>query len=149
MTSSMQTEPTPCSSSADDVGLYKIPQENVMRVAPILAVWLQSALDVGHGKVPLWEILQRCEAGTLQLWAAIASGGYALAAAVTELQRETCLIWLLGGAQMERWLHMIGEMERWAQLEGCTRMEIHGRRGWLKVLPEYHMAHIVMRKELA
>lgn len=44
--------------------------------------------------------------------------------------------WLAGGERVHEWTPAdIGFFERYAAAEGCDRMRIIGRRGWLRALP--------------
>jgi len=43
---------------------------------------------------------------------------------------------------------MIDQIEPYAR-EGCKRVRIYGRKGWLHVLDGYEEKHIIMDKELS
>jgi hypothetical protein len=85
------------------------------------------------------------------LWLAIESGSV-LAAAVTQVtQRKNdrlCTIVACGGHDWERWGALIAGLETYARAENCQRMEIAGRPGWLRRLPDYRLVKIVIRKDL-
>jgi hypothetical protein len=85
------------------------------------------------------------------LWLAVESGSV-LAAAVTQVTQEKdhrlCTIVACGGHDWTRWGALIEGLETYARAENCRRMEIVGRPGWLKRLPDYRLAKIVIRKEL-
>jgi hypothetical protein len=85
------------------------------------------------------------------LWLAIESGSV-LAAAVTQVtqdkDRRLCTIVACGGHDWARWGALIEGLESYARAERCGRMEIAGRPGWLKRLPDYRLAKVVIRKEL-
>ena len=61
---------------------------------------------------------------------------------------KVCIITVCGGRDMTRWLPLIGDIEAYAKREGCTRLRIYGRGGWLRVLDGYTQKHIIMDKEL-
>jgi hypothetical protein len=48
---------------------------------------------------------------------------------------------------MKRWLPLIDGIETYARAEGCTRVRIFGRKGWL--LHGFEERHIIMDKELS
>ena len=50
---------------------------------------------------------------------------------------------------MTRWLPLLGEIEAYAKREGCARVRIFGRKGWLRVLAGYEHKHIIMDKDLS
>jgi hypothetical protein len=62
-----------------------------------------------------------------------------------------CAILACGGdneANLHDWLPLLGIIERYAQAEGCKRMRLVGRKGWLKALDGYREKHVVLEKEL-
>jgi hypothetical protein len=85
------------------------------------------------------------------LWLAIESGAV-LAAAVTQVtqhhDQRLCTIVACGGHDWTRWGGLIAGLEDYARAENCARIEIAGRPGWLKRLPDYRLVKIVIRKEL-
>ena len=85
------------------------------------------------------------------LWLAIDEGAV-FAAAVTQVtqqqDRRLCTIVACGGRDFARWGTLIEGLENYARAENCTRMEIAGRPGWLRRLPGYRLAKIVIRKEI-
>jgi len=85
------------------------------------------------------------------LWLAIEQGGV-LAAAVTQVTQQDdhrlCTIVACGGRDFARWGGLIAGLENYARAERCARVEIAGRPGWLRRLPGYRLAKIVLRKEL-
>jgi hypothetical protein len=85
------------------------------------------------------------------LWLAVESGAV-LAAAVTQVtqdrDRRLCTIVACSGHDFARWGALIEGLEAYARAENCVRMEIAGRPGWLKRLPDYRLRKIVIRKEL-
>jgi len=89
-------------------------------------------------------------AGRAQLW--VATDGEPRVAVVTRLRPTTvgtvCEIWLAGGRDRRSWLHFIKIIENAARLRGCVKMEIVGRQGWARVLPEYRPSAIVLQKHL-
>jgi len=61
--------------------------------------------------------------------------------------KKVLTVMFLGGRSMEEWLHLIAELEQWAKDEGCDSIEVHGRRGWEKVLG-WAVVSTVIRKNL-
>ena len=61
---------------------------------------------------------------------------------------KVCIITACAGGDMKRWLPLIDHIENYARGEGCTRVRIYGRKGWLRVLEGYEEKHIIMDKEL-
>ena len=61
---------------------------------------------------------------------------------------KVCIITACGGSDMRRWLPLIDRIEAYARAEGCRRVRIYGRKGWLRVLNGYREEHVIMDKEL-
>jgi hypothetical protein len=90
-------------------------------------------------------------AGRSLLWIAWNGQAVEAAAATILINSEigkVCIITACGGAAMKRWLPLIKEIENYARDEGCTRVRIFGRKGWLRVLEGFEAKHIIMDKEL-
>jgi hypothetical protein len=89
--------------------------------------------------------------GLQQLW--LAWNGAAIeAAAVTRLVliggRKICILVACGGRGRERWLPLIAGIEQFARNEGCAAMRIIGRKGWQRILADYHANYVVMDRKL-
>ena len=84
----------------------------------------------------------------------IAWNGNTIEAAATTILINTdlgkvCVITLCAGRDMKRWLKLIGRIEAYARDEGCARIRIFGRKGWLRVLEGFEARHVVMEKVIA
>ena len=85
------------------------------------------------------------------LWIAWNKQAIEAAAATVLINSEigkVCIITACGGNDMPRWLPLIAAIENYARAEGCTRVRIYGRKGWLRALDGYGQTHIIMDKEL-
>jgi hypothetical protein len=90
--------------------------------------------------------------GRSLLW--VAWNGRAVEAAVATILIKSeigkvCIITVCGGSDMKRWLPLIGQIETYAKGEGCKRVRIYGRKGWLHVLDGFEEKHAIMDKELS
>lgn len=56
------------------------------------------------------------------------------------------LILLAGGS--DNWSSLMVQLEEIARSNGCNEIEITGRKGWQRVLPDYEFSHITLRKSL-
>jgi len=86
------------------------------------------------------------------LW--IAWNGEAIEAAAATILINTeagkiCIITVCGGSGMKRWLPLLAGIENYARDEGCARVRIFGRKGWLRALEGFEEKHIIMDKELS
>ena len=89
--------------------------------------------------------------GRSLLWL-VWSGSVVEAAAATVLINsvigKVCIITVCGGSGMRRWLPLLEQIEAYAKREGCARVRIYGRRGWLRVLDGYTQKYVIMDKKL-
>ena len=53
-----------------------------------------------------------------------------------------------GGHDRSQWLPLLAGLETYGRAQGCAAMRIYGRRGWLKLLPEYRTTRVLLEKEL-
>jgi hypothetical protein len=68
-------------------------------------------------------------------------------AVVTELTTDrVCTIVAYGGRMAD--LHLLRELESYARAEGCNRIRIMGRKGWVRVLNKYRQPYVILEKEL-
>ena len=74
-------------------------------------------------------------------------------AIVTEIvdypRLRSCRYFLAGGTNMKVWFNPMKEqIEQWALINNCQRIELVGRKGWVKWLKDYKQKHIILMKEL-
>jgi hypothetical protein len=90
-------------------------------------------------------------AGRSLLWMAWNGRTVESAAATILINSEigkVCIITVCGGSDMKRWLPLIEQIEAYARAEGCKRVRIYGRKGWLQLLDGFEEKHVIMDKEL-
>jgi hypothetical protein len=58
------------------------------------------------------------------------------------------LVWIAAGQGLEHARSFLSEVERWFKSKGCSRVDIAGRRGWERALPDYEFRAVVLSKEL-
>lgn len=83
----------------------------------------------------------------------IQKDGKATAIVVTALgkigETPTGLVWIASGHELENGLSMLEKhIEPWFREKGCKLIEINGRKGWGRMLPEYRELSRVFVKEL-
>src|SRR5882757_6508046 len=86
-------------------------------------------------------------AGRSLLWIAWNGRTIEAAAATILINSEignVCIITVCGGSGMRRWVSLIDQIEAYAKREGCKRVRIFGRKGWLCALDGYAEKHIIM-----
>jgi hypothetical protein len=92
------------------------------------------------------DVLDAVAAGTAQLFP-VEPDGVIVTRLVQEPGRLVCLVWLASG-DLEPLLERYVDIEAWAAREGAVAMRIQGRAGWLRVLPGFRHAGVIMEKEL-
>ena len=111
---------------------------------------LSKAIEYSDGKETIENLYQRVRARDMQLWVVFS---YEMEAAlVTRIDqhpaKKVLSIPYLGGTGADRWLDNLGIIEDFAKAQGCEAVEIMGRKGWQKLLPDYDPIHVVIRKVL-
>lgn len=90
--------------------------------------------------------------GHKQLWMTEADG-VVRAVVVTQvyptLKGPICCVWAAcGDSGIESLLAVLAEIEKWARSMNCVALEIRGRKGWKRVLPEFEQTGILLEKNL-
>jgi len=117
------------------------------RVAPLL----DEAQEHTEGEVESDDFLESLTHGDMQLW--IATEGNELHSImitqiITYPQKKVLRIISIAGSDFKR-LYQFNEMvESFAIKTGCTSLELWGRKGWKKLLPDWESNYIVYTKDL-
>lgn len=83
----------------------------------------------------------------MQAWG-LQEGPKVVGVAVTKITGNTCeVVGGAGSAPYDAMRELHREIETWARTQGCQRMRLMGRKGWLKLL-NYTQTGIVAEKEL-
>lgn len=99
------------------------------------------------------DALHELNAGHLLLWVVWAEDEHELiAAATTRLidiaTGRICVITACGGKKLERWKQFVGDIEKYARDEGCIELRLMGRKGWVKMFPDFREPWCLLSKEL-
>ena len=90
-------------------------------------------------------------AGDQLLWLVISN--HIEAAVTTHLiktrDRPVLVITACSGSHRERWLPLLSRIENYARAEGAKCVRLYGRKGWQRALKDYHVEHVIMKKDLA
>ncbi|HLH96442.1 MAG TPA: hypothetical protein VKW08_15105 [Xanthobacteraceae bacterium] len=122
----------------------------VDRVWPLVAHLIRAAMV--KGRISEFADVERAVLdGQALLWV-VADPGTIWAAAVTQIAyvagEKFCTIVACGGRERTRWLDLKSALEAYAKAEGCAAMRIHGRRGWVRALPDYRLTRVLLEKSL-
>jgi hypothetical protein len=130
-----------------------IPQDGIERIWPMAASFLEKATNRTK-KIDLDSLRECADKGLMQIWIAYdPEEDEILSAAATEIVDyvsglKSARIMLLGGLELNRWREAIDTIEQWASDQGCSLIEIVGRRGWGRVYPEYVEIETWFAKEI-
>jgi hypothetical protein len=142
------TEPTDTSSSAK---LVAVPFHDVPAAWKGVGPLLEKAIDAGTGEINLRDVFDALVARRMQLWTAIDDNKKTVAAVVTEVQQHprlrVCSV-RLGAGNLDAIIKHIEPLAEWAKWAGCDALELYGRLGWARILKDWTMTHVVLRREL-
>ena len=131
------------------VGAMVLPDE-LDSLWPKIEHLIERGLKRGNGGYSAADIRRAIARRKKQLWLGVPDAGWAL---VTQLDLypagKVCHIFLLAGRMPRGWQTILFHVEQWAKSEGCKAIELRGRIGWRRRLPDYFQPAIYMRKELA
>lgn len=132
------------------VSVSTVPPQEARVYWPHVLPLLDKAIEFGWNTAD--EVFGLIESAQAQCWLAV-EGNRLIGVWVTKVEQSArgrfCLVWLAGGEQVNKWMPMVQEYtEPWAKENGCSEMQIVGRKGWVKKLPDYKWTAIVLRKEL-
>lgn len=119
-------EPSTTSSSVRLVGVqwYSV-WDYWDKAAPLI----EKAIPYSDEPYTLEQIKEGIINRDFQLWM-IFEGAEVLAAGVTQITREHCWIFALGGKDMKKWLHTLEYIKTWSGRPVVWK----GRKGWDRVL---------------
>jgi hypothetical protein len=130
----------------------KVKVGDIDLVWPVVLPMLQRAIDLNDGDFDGNHVYERLMEDTMQLFVGYNTDDI-IYAAVTELipyqYNKALRIVLMGGKQINSWVDT-KTFEKFGKLEGCNRIEIVGRKGWVKKLISrgYKQTHYIVTKEL-
>jgi len=130
----------------------KVRVDDIDLVWPVVLPMLQRAIDLNDGDFDGNHVFERLMEDTMQLFIGYNTDDI-IYAAVTELipyqHNKALRIVLMGGKQINSWVDT-KIFEKFGKLEGCNRIEIVGRKGWVKKLISrgYKQTHYIVTKEL-
>lgn len=114
-----------------------------VRCEPFIA----RAVERGEGAFDVHHVWSEIMARKAQFWPGVNG------AIVTRIEDHpsglrACLFWLAGGDDLTELKALEKAISAWAKAMGCTRVEIVGRRGWLRALEGYREGSTVLVKDI-
>lgn len=122
-----------------------VPSSGITEAWPKHVSRIEEALSYGNGEYELTDIFDAVRAGQMQMWATDKS--VAVTTLVQYPRRRTCLIVLAGG-DLDDLRENLPFVEEWAVWHECDAVEVMGRKGWLRALPDYEQCQVHVRKTL-
>lgn len=135
-----------------DWKLTPVAQPDLEAVLPQVHPWLKDVEKLVSGKLTYPQLIDGIYHGRAQLW--LVKRDAPVAAIVTEILTypsvRYCHVMIVsGGGNAKEWHRpVIEQIEGWAKRQGCDKVEMYGRKGWLRLLPEYRIKQYRMEKEL-
>lgn len=132
--------------------IFSLAAEQIASTWDDYAEHIERFADV-TGEIDPEDVREACERGTMQLWG-LQDDARIYGLAATEIVRTArgpvCVIRIASGrarvAMQERLLDEIGKWAKHAQ--GCKRVRIFGRHGWLRRFPRFHMTGVIAEWDL-
>lgn len=131
--------------------LLAVPPDVVPAFWQLVVPDLGKAIAHADGRYALEDVLAALLARDMQLWIAVDSRSMAIAAVcVTEIvnypQEKRCGLVFCAGRSVERWIRHLDEIEAWAREQECDALELQGRPGWERLLPDWRKTHVLLSK---
>jgi len=112
---------------------------------------IEMARKHSEGELETDDFLEPLTHGDMQLWIATEDNNMH-SAMVTQIvpypQKKILRVILIAGSDFKRLYEFNDMIESFAIRTGCSAMELWGRKGWKKMLPDWESNYIVYTKEL-
>ena len=112
---------------------------------------IEMARKHSEGELETDDFLEPLTHGDMQLWIATEDNNMH-SAMVTQIvpypQKKILRVILIAGSDFKRLYEFNDMIESFAIRTGCSAMELWGRKGWKKLLPDWESNYIVYTKEL-
>ena len=104
-----------------------------------------------EGEVMADDFLEPLTHGDMQLWIATENNvmhSAMITQIITYPQKRILRVILIAGSDFKRLYEFNDMIESFAIRTGCSGMELWGRKGWRKLLPDWESNYIVYTKDL-
>jgi hypothetical protein len=133
--------------------LLQVPPSHVDSMWHQLEEPLSRAVEHSYGTETVESAREQIKSGRRQLWIVVPPSCEVVAAGTTMVETyptglRTLHADLLGGDNIRDWFGLRDVIEARARDEGCSRVSVNARKGWMRMLPDYQLAHYVLHKEL-
>lgn len=113
-----------------------MPPAKLAAAWPHVSGWIAEALARGNADLGPSQVAEHLARGTMQLW--LVWDGRPVGVCITELigsvRGQACNLVVVAGEGYRAWAHLLADIERWARGQGCVRLTLVGRKGWVRRL---------------
>ena len=125
--------------------------EDVAYIWEQVAPLLEKVKEHSEGEAEPDDFLEALTHGDMQLWIATEDNGLH-SIMVTQIavypQKKVLKIISMAGSDFPKLYEFNDMVESFATKTGCSSMELWGRKGWKKLLPDWESNYIVFTKDL-
>lgn len=137
-----------------DIRLRQIPKDMLAEFWPVILKHVETGCAYSGGRFTPDAILAAGTTGEMQVFLAVRGDTEIVGVGVTCLSHyptglKVCDVLIVGGATAGLWADMQHPLTRWAKGEGCERIQMVGRKGWGKALPDWKVVATMYEREIA
>ena len=98
-----------------------------------------------EGKFQIWILWDKVQKTSVEKYF-----GVVITEIVEKPLGKVCHIYMMTGRQRHKWQYLTKDIEKFAQEEKCSVMELIARPGWQKILNQfgYKRTHVVLEKQI-
>jgi len=135
------------------VKLIAVSSDNIETAWDDVKKYIGDGLDYADGKFKPEDIKRSLLERDMQLWVAYnVEKQSAVGCGVTQIlvypQEKRIMFFLAAGDTSSDLLGLLEPIYDWGRQQGCSAVELYGRKGWTKLLKDYEQIHVVLRKRL-
>ena len=139
--------------------LVRIPTKELDKVWGLIEKDIRKALLYSGQLSDLAFVLKTAKEGKFQIWILWDKDqktsvekyfGVVITEIVEKPLGKVCHIYMMTGRQRHKWQYLIKDIEKFAQEEKCSIMELIARPRWQKILNQfgYKRTHVVLEKQI-
>ena len=139
--------------------LVRIPTKELDKVWGLIEKDIRKSLLYSGQLSDAAFVLKTAKLGKFQIWILWDKGqntsvekyfGVVITEIVEKPLGKVCHIYMMTGRQRHKWQYLIKDIEKFAQEEKCSVMELIARPGWQKILSQfgYKRTHVVLEKQI-
>ena len=124
----------------------------VQDIWPYVVGHVERFTEKTGGRYSPASVLSKLLTADMQLWIVV-EGKEISAAVITQISvwdtgLKSLVIVGIGGDGLPNWIHLIERLEEFGREKDCSFVELHGRQGWRRALPDYELTDSSLEKRL-